>query len=122
MTAPDTAPCGTCGVVHLGQCPGPMTLCLSPGYLFEGTVELRDATGTPIDWPEDTAARMRFLWGDDPVIYPATIDGPYLRIALTGAQTLPVPRGAIVYLDVNYDAGDPDRWRPWRRGRVGPCS
>ncbi len=120
MTTPIEVACASCGVVHLGECPGPLTLCLSPGYLLEGTVALFDRDGISIDWPDGTAARLRFQWGaGDPVTYPIVVDGTYLRISMTGAQTLTIPRGATVYLDVNYDDGDPLRWRPWRKGRIG---
>lgn len=121
MTSPVTS-CA-CGTAHLGDCPGPLSWCMTPGYLFEGVILLRNRlTGKEQDWPAGTAARLRLHWGTGTeLIIPGVVEGPRLLFDMTPEETTQVPRGALMAIDLNYDNGDPDRWRPWRVGRSNPC-
>lgn len=120
MTSPVTC---TCGVVHADGCPGMLTLCLVPGFVFDWTWKLTSRlTGYPQDWPVGTTSRMRFSWGTGTeLIIPNEIDGPYIRVHMTSEETELVPRSAMVAIDLNFDSGDPELWRPWRAGRVSAC-
>lgn len=121
MTSPATCICGT---VHLNGCPGRLDICLVPGYLFDETYTNRNPkTGAVEDWPAGTTARIRFSWGTGTgLTIPAVIMGADLTVFLTSAETEQIPRGALATIDLNYDAGDPDMWRPWRQGRISRCA
>lgn len=108
----------------MSSCPAPLHVCLSPGYVFEGEVQqISKTTGAPMDWPVGTQTRLRITWGTGTeMLIPGTVDGSYLRFEMTGAETEQVPRGAVATIDVNYDAGDPDMWRPWRAGPISACN
>lgn len=114
----------TCGTVRADGCPGRLVICLSPGYVFDWTYTQRNPeTGSPQDWPAGSSARIRFSWGTGTeLIIPAIILGAELTVFMTGAETEQVPRNALATIDLNYDGGDPDLWRPWRQGRVSPCT
>lgn len=120
MTSPATC---TCGTVHADGCPGRLNICIAQGFVFDWSFRLTNrTTGQPQDWPAGTSARIRFSWGTGTeLIIPAEIDGPYLLVHLTNEETEQIPRAAHATIDVNYDSGDPDMWRPWRTGRVSPC-
>lgn len=96
---------------------------MSPGFVFDGEIQMVSPQGgVPVDWPVGTSARMRVSWGTGTeIVFDGTIDGSYLRFHLTAAETELIPRGALVTVDVNYNSGDPDMWRPWRQGTVGRC-
>lgn len=113
----------TCGTVRADSCPGRLEICMSQGYVFEWTYTRRNPeTNAPQDWPAGTQARIRFSWGTGTeVTYPAIIIGAELTIFLSGAETEQIPRGSLATIDVNYDGGDPDLWRPWRQGRISRC-
>lgn len=103
-------------------CPQPMHLCISTGFVWDGTIRLRDRSGNDVDWPAGTAVRIRFSWGTGTeLIIPGTVDGPYLRFHMTPAETEQLPRGSIATVDLNWDSGDPELWRPWRTGRIDGC-
>jgi hypothetical protein len=117
MTSPEIC---TGGTVSLDGCAGPMSLCISAGFVWDGTVALRTKRGAPADWPDGTATRLRFTWGTGTeLIVAGTVDGTYLRFHLTADETAQLPRGTIATIDLNWDGGDPDLWRPWRTGRIG---
>ena len=120
MTSPVTC---NCGPVHTDGCPGRLSICIVQGFVFDWEFrQTNRLTGAPQDWPAGTSARIRFSWGTGTeLIISATIDGPYLRVHLTAAETEQIPRAARGTVDVNYDAGDPDMWRPFLTGRVSPC-
>lgn len=120
MTAPTTC---TCGTVHIGPCKGALSICISPGYIFDGVIQLTNRlNGQPMDWPDGTTTRMRISWGTGAeLIIDGVVDGSYLRFEMTGEETEQVPRNPQVTIDLNYDAGDPLRWRPWREGRASEC-
>jgi|SRR5690606_23452129 len=120
MTAP-IKPC-TCGTVHLGDCPGELSLCLQPARMFDGSVQLRDrTTGLPQDWPPGTSARLWFSWGTGTeLIIDGTVDDSWLRFHMTPAETELVPRGALARIEINY-TGTEDGWWIWREGRIGSC-
>lgn len=122
MTSPVTCLCGG-AVVRMSSCPGPMSICMSPGYVFEGEVQqINRLNGLAQDWPVGTTTRLRISWGTGTeMIVPGVVAGSYLRFEMTGAETEQIPRGALATIDVNYDAGDPDLWRPWRAGNITPC-
>lgn len=107
----------------MNSCPAPLSICMTPGFVFEGEVQAIDpATKLPVDWPVGTTTRMRISWGTGTeMIVPGTVDGSWLEFTLSGAQTEQIPRGALITLDVNYD-GDPLLWRPWRAGRLSRCA
>lgn len=114
MTSPATCYCGT---VHANGCPGRLAICFTPGYLFEWEYT------NPQGWPDGTTARIRFSWGTGTeLIIPAVIIGAVLTVFMSGAETEQVPRGSLATIDLNYDSGDPDMWRPWRQGHVSRCS
>lgn len=120
MTSPAT--CG-CGTVHANGCPGRLAICFVPGYLFEWEYTNRNPqTGAVEEWPEGTTARIRFSWGTGTeLVIPAVVIGAELTVFMTGAETEQIPRGSLATIDLNYDAGDPDMWRPWRQGHVSRC-
>lgn len=107
----------------MNSCPAPLSICMSPGFIFEGEVQALDpVTKQPVDWPVGTTTRMRISWGTGTeMIVPGIVDGSWLEFVLSGAQTEQIPRGALITLDVNYD-GDPLLWRPWRAGRLDRCA
>lgn len=115
-------PC-TCGVVHANGCPGALSICIARGFLFEWTYTQRNRlTGAPMDWPAGTQARIRFSWGTGTeMIVPVAVDGPHLIVTMTGVQTEQIPRAALATIDLNFDDGAADRWRPWRQGKVAAC-
>lgn len=106
----------------MNSCPAPLSICMTPGFVFEGEVQQIDSvTKLPVDWPVGTTTRMRISWGTGTeMIIAGTVDGAWLEFTLSGAQTEQIPRGALITLDVNYD-GDPLLWRPWRAGRLSRC-
>jgi hypothetical protein len=121
MTAPVVC---TCGTVHADGCPGTLDICIALGFVFDKTFRLTNRlTGADQDWPVGTSARIRFSGGtgSDETIFAASINGPYLQIDLTADQTEQIPINTRVTIDVNYDSGDPDMWRPWRTGRLSHC-
>lgn len=119
MTGPEMCAGGT---VAMDGCAGRMSLCIDTGFVWDGTVTLRSALGSLKDWPFGTACRIRLSWGTGTELTVAgTVDGPYLRFHLSAAQTEQLPRGTVATLDLNWDGGDPDMWRPWRRGRIDGC-
>ena len=113
----------TCHTVQANGCPGRLVICLSQGYVFDWTYTNRDRqTGLPQDWPDGTSARIRFSWGTGTeLIIPAVVIGAELTVFMTGAETEQIPRGARATIDLNYDGGDPDMWRPWRQGHISRC-
>lgn len=119
MTSPIVCACGT---VHVGSCAGSMDICIDTGFVWDGSVQLTDRRGNALDWPVGTSTRIRFSWGTGTeLVIAGTVDGPYLRFHMSGAQTEQLPRGTLAVIDVNYDGGDPDMWRPWRKGRICGC-
>lgn len=121
MTAPAACSCGT---VQMNACAGHLDICLTPGYVFDGTVQLRNRlTKLPMDWPDGTSTRMRFSWGTGTeLIIGGSVGGSYLRFHMGPDETEQLPRGTMAYIDVNYDVGDdPDMWLPWRKGRLSGC-
>jgi hypothetical protein len=109
-------PC-TCGIVELGDCPGRVRVCLTPGRLFDANVQLKNArTRQPEDWPAGMLTRLEFSWGTGTALYiPGTIDGSWLRFSMTSDETEQVPRGSRTRVELNY-TGDPDDWRTWLEG------
>jgi len=104
----------------MDSCPGRLSLCINSGFVWDGTLTLRTRSGTLQDWPAGTATRIRFTWGTGTeLVIAGTVDGPYLRFHMSPAETEQLPRGTIATVDLNYDGGDPDLWRPTWRGRVG---
>lgn len=119
MTSPEIS---TSGIVSLGGCLGRVSLCITPGFVWDGTIKLRTRLGSDADWPAGTACRIRFSWGTGTeLVIDGTVDGPYLRFHMTAAETEQLPRGTTYVVDVNYDNGDPDLWRPKWEGRLGGC-
>lgn len=120
MTAP-IMPC-TCGTAHLGDCPGELSLCLRPGRVFDGSIQLRNkTTKLPEDWPAGMTARLWFSWGTGTeLIIEGTVDGSWLRFHMSPAETELVPRGALARVELNY-TGVEDEWVTWREGRLGSC-
>ena len=120
MTRPDLCTCGTAYMD--GGCPGAMSICLVPGYVWDGSIQFTDRRGLPQDWPAGTSTRIRFSWGTGTeLVVPGTVDGAYLRFHMTAAETEQLPRGTRATVDVNYDNGDPEMWRPWRTGIISAC-
>ena len=119
-----TSPVCTCGIVHMDDgCPGPLSICITPGFVWDGTIRLTNRlTRQSQDWPAGTSTRIRFNWGTGTeLVIQGTVDGPYLRFHMTPAETEQLPRGTRATVDLNYDNGDPQMWRPWRTGRLSPC-
>lgn len=100
-----------------------MDICIAQGFIFEWDYLHRDPdTCTALNWPPGTSARIRFTWGTgNELIMAAVIDGAYLRVDLTAAQTATIPRAAVATIDLNYALGDPGMWQPWRAGSVSSC-
>lgn len=105
----------------ISSCAGELSLCLQPGRVFDGAIQLRSRANVPIDWPVETRARLWFSWGTGTeLIIPATIEGSWMYFHMEPAETEQVPRGSRDRLDLNYldtDAG----WFTWREGRIGSC-
>lgn len=120
MTSP--APCN-CGTVVMNGCPGHIDLCVVPGFVFDGSVQLLNRlTRLPMDWPDGTETRIRFSWGTGTeLIIAGTVEDSYLHFHMDPDETEQLPRHTRATIDVNYDAGDPDLWRPWRTGRISGC-
>ena len=119
MTSPEIC---VSGAVAQTGCTGHITLCISPGFVWDFAIKLRTKLGADADWPAGTECRIRFSWGTGTeLIIAGTVDGPYLRFHMTPAETEQLPRGTIARVDVNFDAGDPDLWRPKWEGRVSGC-
>lgn len=120
MTSPEICTDGSVSID--GGCVGPLRLCISTGFVWDGTVKLRTKLGADANWPAGTAARLRFSWGTGTeLIIAGTVDGPYLRFHMTAAETEQLPRGTSATIDLNWDNGDPTMWRPWRTGRIDGC-
>lgn len=97
-----------------------MRICINPGFVADLNFTLRDRAGNDAPWPDGTTTRMRFSWGTGTeFVKDGTVDGALLSFTLTAADTEQFPRGTVATVDVNYDAGDPDMWRPWLTGRLG---
>lgn len=119
MTSPDFCISGN---VTQSDCLGRITLCVSPGFVWDFTIKLRTKLGADADWPTGTSTRIRFSWGTGTELaIDGTVDGPYLRFHMTPAETEQLPRGTVAVIDVNFDNGDPDLWRPKWEGRVNGC-
>jgi hypothetical protein len=119
MTAPSLC---AYGVVRLGTCTGRMDICLYPGFVFDGDIQLKDISGTPVNWPAGMTARMRIITdgtGSEVLMFnSAPITDSWMRFHLTTTETVEIPRAAEIYIDLNYGDG----WRPWRLGRRAmPC-
>lgn len=100
-------------------CPGVLRICLTPGYVFDGSVRLQDNRGNPLNWPVGTTTRMRFSWGTGTELtITGTVDNELLVFHMEPDETEQLPRGTVATIDLNYD-GDPNHWRPWRTGRIG---
>lgn len=116
MTSPSLCVNGT---IRIGMCAGRMDMCLYPGYVFDGAIQLTDATGTPTNWPVGTLARMRVITdgtGSEVLLYDSdAITDSWLRFHLTASETMPIGRRSEIYVDLNYDG----QWRPWATGRRG---
>jgi hypothetical protein len=100
-----------------------MSVCLYPGFVFDAAIPLTDRAGNPVNWPDGMTVRIRVITGGtgSPVLLFAdgqVITGSWMYLHLADTETLQVPRGAEIFLDVDYGDG----WRPWRRGRVGRCN
>lgn len=91
-----------------------------PGFAFDGNIQLKDAAGTPTNWPSGMTARMRVITdgtGSDVLIFASEpVTDSWLLFHLTGADTLTIPKAGQIYIDLNYDAAG---WRPWALGRRG---
>lgn len=100
-----------------------MSVCLYPGFVFTSTHQSVDRQGNPTDWPEGMTVRIRVITaGTGSAVLTFTenqiISGTYMYLSLTPEETIQIPRGAEMFVDVNFGDG----WRPWRRGRVGQCN
>jgi hypothetical protein len=108
------------GVIRLGSCVARMDLCIYPGFAFDASIQLKDPTGAPMNWPTGTTARMRVITdgtGSEVLIFDSEpITDSWLSFILTGADTLLIPQRAELFIDLNYDSG---AWRPWALGRRG---
>jgi hypothetical protein len=106
----------------MDSCPGPLSICMSPGFVFDGVIQLVTNRRIPVDWPVGTDTRMRISWGTGTeLVVPGVVDGSYLRFHLTGEETEQIPRRSLITIDINYDSLDPDMWRPWRQGWTSSC-
>lgn len=107
------------GTIRLGMCVGKIDLCLYPGYVFDGDIQLKDANGDPADWPSGMTARMRVITdgtGSAVLLFPSeTITDSWLRFHLDDTDTVQIGRRSEIFIDVNYDG----KWRPWVAGRRG---
>jgi hypothetical protein len=117
MTSPEIIYTG--GPVAMDGCPLPMHLCISTGFVWDGVITRRTQLGAEADWPAGTATRIRFSCGTGTeLIIAGTVDGPRLVFHMTAAETEQLPRGTVATVDLNWDSGDPDLWRPWWTGGI----
>jgi hypothetical protein len=104
----------------IGDCVGGLRICLTANRVFDATFTYQ-VSGVDTPWPDDTQGRLVFNWGTGTdLIVAGTVDSQYLRFHLEPDQTELVPKGSTVTIEMCWD-GNPDHWRPWRRGRV-ECS
>lgn len=119
MTSPEIC---VSGAVTQTGCTGHISLCINPGFVWDFAIKLKTKLGADADWPAGTETRIRFSWGTGTeLIIPGTVDGPYLRFHMLPSETEQLPRGTWATVDVNFDSGDPDLWRPKWEGRVNGC-
>lgn len=105
------SPC-TPGVLGIGDCPGVLRICVRPGSVLAKDIALyTNPGGTLIGWPDGMTANLIIKSGGFTGSYPITVDGPYLRILVSGANTVQWPKNAKASIQLLFDGYDsPVTW------------
>lgn len=87
----------------IGRTPDALTVYLTPAAPLHATLQSRDASGAPVDWPAGAILTLELLRSQTPALSaPFSIAGPLASLTLTAEQVVALPRatlGARLWLD-----------------------